>query len=299
MSRAQREQLNNKLGKPALSDAIDKTIDQIRADFAAFMNTMKIPSGTRVTTSTLGGRRALVIEAEENVRSGAFIYFHGGSYLMGSPETGMSLTASLVAKTGIKAFSLDYRLAPEFPFPSAIEDCTNAYRDLLEQGMQPHSIVFAGDSAGGGLCISTCIKAREEGLPLPGGIVTFSASLDATRSGVSMDSKSGVDPYFTREGFLSSGSLYLGGADPHQELLSPAICSDLTGFPPILLQVGTNELLLDDSTRLAERARNADVDVILDVTANLPHVFQIYNGALEEADNALDRAALFIKQHVK
>ncbi len=298
MSREQRAQLNARLGRPSESAAADRSLQSMRAGFAAFMATLQVPAGARSSVTALGDRRALLVEAERNSRPGAILYFHGGSYVMGSPETAMALTASLVVRTGMRAVSLDYRLAPEFPFPHAIEDGVSAYRELLDQGVEPRSIALAGDSAGGGLCVSTCLQARSEGLPLPAAIVTFSAGLDATRSGDSMESKNGVDPFFTRESLRASGALYLGGADPHQELLSPAVLADLTGFPPLLLQVGANELLLDDSTRLAKRARDAGVDVILDVTANAPHVFQGYAGQLEEADQALDRAALFLKQHV-
>lgn len=298
MSREQRERIKAELGRPSVAASAGRTIEQIRAGFAAFMATMLVPSGTRSSVTTLGGCRALLVEAEQGARLGTILYFHGGSFLMGSPETGMALTASLVVRTGMRSFSLDYRLAPEHPFPAGIEDCVAAYRELLDQGISPASIAFAGDSAGGGLCITTCLKARAAGLPLPGAIVTFSAGLDATRSGDSVDTKNGVDPFFTREAFRASGEMYLAGADPAQELLSPALFGDLTGFPPLLLQVGTNELLLDDSTRLAARARDAEVDVILDVTANVPHVFQGYNSVLEEADQALDRAALFITQHI-
>lgn len=298
MSREQRDHIKAELGRPGVAASSDRSIEQIRADFARFMATMRVPAGTRSHSTTLGARRALLVEAERGTRPGTILYFHGGSCLMGSPETGMPLTASLVVRTGMRSYSLDYRLAPEHPFPAAIEDCVAAYRDLLDQGVAPASIAFAGDSAGGGLCVTSCLKARSEGLPLPSAIVTFSAGLDFTRTGESADTKDGIDPFFTRESFHASGGMYLGGADPRQELLSPAIYADLKGFPPLLLQVGTNELLLDDSTRLAKRARDAEVDVILDVTANVPHVFQGYNGVLEEADQALDRAALFLAQHV-
>lgn len=298
MSHEQRERIKAQLGRPSVAASSDRTIAQIRAGFAAFMKTMRVPAGTHSVETSLGGCAALLVEPDADVRPGTILYFHGGSFLMGSPETGMPLTASLVARTRMRSFSLDYRLAPEHPFPAAIEDGVAAYRDLLDRGISSAAIAFAGDSAGGGLCITTCLKARSEGLPLPVAIVTFSAGLDATRSGESIDSKNGLDPFFTRESFRESGQMYLGGADPNQELLSPAILADLTGFPPLLLQVGTNELLLDDSTRLAARAREAEVDVILDVTANVPHVFQGYNGVLEEADQALDRAALFLTQHL-
>lgn len=298
MSREQRQRIKAELGRPRVAASSERSIEQIRTDFAAFMATMQVPKGTYSRPTTLGARRALLVEPEQNARPGTILYFHGGSCLMGSPETGVPLTASLVVRTGMRSFSLDYRLAPEHPFPAAIDDCVAAYRALLDLGIAPTSIAFAGDSAGGGLCVTSSLKARSEGLPLPGAIVTFSAGLDFTRTGESADTKNGIDPFFTRESFRASGDMYLGGADPRQELLSPAVFGDLTGFPPLLLQVGTNELLLDDSTRLAARARDAEVDVILDVTADVPHVFQGYNGVLEEADQALDRAALFLTQHV-
>jgi epsilon-lactone hydrolase len=133
---------------------------------------------------------------------------------------------------------------------------------------------------------------------MPAAVVTFSAGLDATRTGASMDSKSGIDPFLTRESLRVTSTMYLDGQNPDQELLTPATRADLAGFPPLLLQVGTNEVLLDDSTRMAERARAAGVDVILDVTADVPHVFQSFTGILDEADQAPDRAGLFLSQHL-
>ncbi|MDQ0815303.1 monoterpene epsilon-lactone hydrolase [Streptomyces sp. B3I7] len=275
------------------------TVEELRAGFRALMAGMKVPDGIRTRASELGGRPALRVEPEDGPRAGTILYFHGGAWVFGSPETALSLTGHLVAKTGFGAYSLDYRLAPEHPFPAATDDGVNAYRALLDSGEDPTAVVFAGDSAGGGLAVTTCLAARDAGLPMPAGIVAFSAGLDATRSGESMDGKAGADPVFTRADFDRTGALYLAGADPHQPLLSPAVHADLTGFPPMLLQVGTNELLLDDSTRLAVRAREAGVDVVLDVTADAPHVFQALVGELDEAEEALDRAALFLTQRIR
>jgi acetyl esterase/lipase len=270
-------------------------VAELRAEFAAMMATMIVPDAIRTTEVTLASRRALLVEPADRPHAGTILYFHGGSYVFGSPETALSLTGNLVARTGFRAFSLDYRLAPEHPFPAAIDDALAAYRALLADADGP--IAFAGDSAGGGLTVTTCLAARGAGLPLPAAIVAFSPGLDGTRTGESMDTKAGVDPFLNRENLEPTGAMYLAGADPRQELVSPALYGDLAGFPPMLLQVGTNEVLLDDSTRMATRARAAGVDVILDVTADVPHVFQAYAGVLDEADHALDRAALFLAQH--
>jgi acetyl esterase/lipase len=260
---------------------------------------MIVPAGIRTTATTLGDRPALLVEPVDGPRAGTILYFHGGSFVFGSPETALSLTANLVVKTGYRAFSLDYRLAPEHPFPAAIDDTLRAYRALLDGGEDPSSIAFAGDSAGGGLTVTTCLAARDAGLPMPAAIVAFSPGLDATRTGESLDTKAGVDPLFTREALQHTGAMYLAGQDPRHPLLSPAVLADPAGLPPMLLQVGTNEVLLDDSTRMAARARAAGVDVVLDVTADVPHVFQAFAGVLDEADEALDRAALFLGQRVR
>ena len=263
------------------------------------MATMIVPEGIRTAEAAIGDRRALLVEPLAGSRPGTILYFHGGAWVFGSPETALSLTGNLVVRTGFRALSLDYRLAPEHPFPAAIDDSLAAYRALLDSGADPSTIAFAGDSAGGGLAVTTCLAARDAGLPLPAAVLAFSPGLDATRTGESIDAKAGIDPIFTRETLERNGALYLAGQDPYQPLLSPAVLADLTGFPPLLLQVGTNETLLDDSTRMAARARDAGVDVILDVTADVPHVFQSFAGVLDEADEALDRAAMFLTQRIR
>ena len=297
MTREQRQALDARL-REAPSPSGPVPIDQMRAGFAAFMRTFPIPAGVRRGEATLGGRPAVLVEPEGEARPGTILYFHGGSFALGSPETAMAVTANLVVRLGVPAISIDYRLAPEHPFPAGVEDGLAAYRDLLESGADPATVVFAGDSAGGGLTVTTCLAARDAGLPLPAAIAAFSPGLDHTRTGKSMRAKEGVDPFFTFDGLTRSGQLDLAGQDPHQVLAAPAVLADLAGFPPILLQVGTNELLLDDAVRLARRARDAEVEVILDITAGVPHVFQAFTHDLDEAGQALDRAALFLTQHL-
>ncbi|WP_285114268.1 alpha/beta hydrolase [Leifsonia sp. fls2-241-R2A-40a] len=298
MSAEQRKNLAEQL-REASGPQPPASVERLRSGFAAFMGTFPIPSGIRTTPTHLGGRPAVRVEREAEPRPGTLLYFHGGSFVLGSPTTALSITAQLVLRSGISAISVDYRLAPEHPFPAAIEDGVAAYRELLASGTPSSTIAFVGDSAGGGLSVTTSLAARDAGLPLPAAIVAFSPGLDHTRSGSSMSTKDGVDPFFTADGMRRTGELYLGGQNPAQPLLAPAVHADLHGMPPILLQVGTDELLLDDSVRLADRARDAGVDVILDITAGVPHVFPAYVGTLDEAAEALDRAALFLTQKVR
>ncbi|HEY0816368.1 MAG TPA: alpha/beta hydrolase [Pseudonocardia sp.] len=275
-----------------------RTADELRAGFEAMMAGFPPPLGVTVTPTCLGGRPALQVDPEDGASGTTILYFHGGAWVFGSPATSVPLTAALVQRTGARAVSLDYRLAPEHPFPAAIEDAVAAYQELLERGVAPQRIVLAGDSAGGGLCISALLAARAARLPQPACVVAFSPGLDATRTGASMTTKHGIDPLFTRESLQQVGVHYLAGQDPCQPLLSPAVCADLRGLPPLLLQAGSNEVLLDDSTRLATRAAAAGVDVVLDVTADVPHVFQSFEGMLDEADAALERAARFILERL-
>jgi acetyl esterase/lipase len=297
MSKEQRARIDAMMRQPRPEGP--RSVEALRAGFAALMARMAVPDALRTAPATLGGRPALHVRPDTGSRPGTIMYFHGGSWVFGSPEAALSLTGHLVTRTGFEAYSVEYRLAPEHPFPAAIEDTLGAYRALLDGGHDPASVAFAGDSAGGGLAVTTCLAARDAGLPLPAAVVAFSPGLDATRTGASMDTKEGMDPIFTRRAVEHTGAMYLAGADPHQPLLSPAVYADLTGFPPMLIQVGTNEILLDDSTRLAALARDAGVDVILDVTADVPHVFQSFAGLLDEADEALDRAAFFLTQRLR
>jgi epsilon-lactone hydrolase len=275
-----------------------ETIAERRAAFADFMAREQLPAGLRTTGTALDGVRAVRIEREADPRPGTILYFHGGAWMLGSPETELPLAGELVARTGVAATSVDYRLAPEHPFPAGVDDGLAAYRALLDAGTDPSAIAITGASAGGGMTVATLLGARDAGLPMPAAAVLFSPGLDQTRSGASMVTRAAADPVLAPDALIASGRLYVGGGDPADPRLSPAIAGDLGGLPPVLVQVGTSEILLDDAVRFATRAREAEVDVILDVVAGAPHVFPMFTRELDEARLALDRAALFLRQRL-
>lgn len=297
MSRQQRAEIDAMVRQPRPEDP--RSAEELRAGFRAMMGGMIVPAGIRTRTATLGDRPALLVEPTDTPKAGTILYFHGGSYVVGSPETAMSLTGNLVTKTGFRAFSLDYRLAPEHPFPAVIEDGLSAYRALLDSGEDPSAIAFAGDSAGGGLTVTTCLAARDAGLPMPAAIVAFSPGLDMTRTGESMDTKAGIDPFFTREGLENTGTMYLAGQDPHQPMLSPATLADLTGFPHCFCRRAPTKYSWT-TPHAWPRAREKP-----EWTSSWtsPLTFHMSSrrscGVLDEADEALDRAALFLSQHIR
>src|ERR1700744_1238915 len=243
MSLQQRAHLTSMLRRPPLPRARPPAEEQ-RAAYAALMSQMIVPDGIRTTTADLGGMRTLLGEPDGPSAPGTILFFHGGSFVVGSPETELGLTASLVVRTGLRAYSPDYRLAPEHPFPHGVHDGLAAYRALLDRGADPSMIALAGDSAGGGLVVATLLQAKRAGLPMPAAAGAVSPGLGATRPGASMDTKEGIAPILTRAGLQPNLERYLAGADPHQELLSPATLADLTGFPPLFLQAGAQATLL-------------------------------------------------------
>jgi len=209
------------------------------------------------------------------------LYLHGGAFVASSPSTHGLLLAKLCTVAGARGFYVDYRLAPEHPFPAAGEDCLAGYRYLLEQGVDPARIVIAGDSAGGNLTVGTALRARDAGLPLPAALVAISPVLDATFSGDSVLRNDGLDPLFRASVFTALANQYVPRARRCDPYVSP-LFADLAGLPPVLLLVGSSELLLDDSVRFASRAANATLQVWHD----MPHVFPVMHG-LPEAERAV------------
>src|SRR5712672_30615 len=193
--------------------------------------------------------------------------------------------------------SVGYRLAPEHPYPAAVDDALAAYEALLGNGTAPSGIVFAGESAGGGLAVATLVNARDHGLPLPAAAYVMSPYADLTLAGPSIDTKRDADPLLSRENLQSRVTDYTAGQDAALGLISP-IFADLSGLPPLIIQAGTHEVLLDDAVRLAQQAATADVEITLDITPGVPHVFQAYYPMLDEAAAALDRAGQFLSAHL-
>jgi quinol monooxygenase YgiN len=193
--------------------------------------------------------------------------------------------------------SVDYRLAPEHPYPAAVDDALAVYEALLGSGTAPSSIAFAGESAGGGLVVATLVNARDHGLPLPAAALVMSPYADLTLAGVTMQTKREADPLLSRENLQPRVTDHTSGQDAALGLISP-IFADLSGLPPLIIQAGTHEVLLDDAIRLARQAATADVEVTLDITPPVPHVFQAYYPTLDEAAAALDRAGQFLSAHL-
>jgi acetyl esterase/lipase len=248
-----------------------------------------LPADVTVTAAALGGVPTAEITVDGIEPRHLVLYFHGGVYVMGDAFLAADLASQVGRRTRAKVISVDYRLGPENPYPAAVDDALAAYEALLHNGAAPSDIVFAGESAGGGLSIVTLVNARDHGLPLPAAAFVMSPYADLTLAGATMETKREADPLMSREGLQPRVTDYTSGQDAALGLISP-IFADLSGLPYLIIQAGTHEVLLDDAIRLARQAATADVEVTLDITPGVPHVFQAYYPILDEAAAALDRA---------
>jgi monoterpene epsilon-lactone hydrolase len=218
-------------------------------------------------------------------------------YVLGDAFLAADLASQIGRRTSAKVISLDYRLAPEHPYPAAVDDTLTAYEALLRNGTAASDIAFAGESAGGGLAIATLVDARDNGLPLPAAALVMSPYVDLTLAGATMETKHGADPLLSPEALRARVTDYTAGQDPGLGLISP-LFAELSGLPPLMIQAGSHEVLLDDAIRLAGVAATADVEITLEITPGVPHVFQAYHPILNEAVGALDRAGLFLSAHL-
>jgi monoterpene epsilon-lactone hydrolase len=293
MSKQQQLQLDAILRQGGLDQSGD--VGTLRAAFGELMAQVPVAPDVQQNPVEIGGVAGVEVTIHGNNQSeNVILYFHGGVYVIGSAAFSVPLVGDLVRRTGTKAVTLDYRLAPEHPYPAAVEDARAAYEGLLARGMDPGQIVLAGESAGGGLAVATLLASREAGLPMPSCALLMSPYVDLTLAGETLAAKREVDPLLTPDGLRARVPDYVGGADAADPLISP-IFGDLRGLPPLLIQVGSHEVLLSDALRLAGRAAIFDVPVTLEVTPGVPHVFQAYAGLLDEAGAALDRASDFLK----
>ena len=295
MSTEQREHLEAILRQSAFPAGSD--VNEQRRQLRELLSAQPPPTDVTVTAAALGGVPTAEITVDGIEPRHLVLYFHGGVYVMGDAFLAADLASQVGRRTRAKVISVDYRLAPENPYPAAVDDALAAYEALLHNGTAPSDIVFAGESAGGGLAIITLVNARDHGLPLPAAAFVMSPYADLTLAGATMETKREADPLMSREGLHARVTDYTSGQDAALGLISP-IFAELSGLPPLIIQAGTHEVLLDDAIRLARQAATADVEVTLDITPGVPHVFQAYYPILDEAAAALDRAGQLLSAHL-
>jgi acetyl esterase/lipase len=289
MASEQLQQVKDLLGA---IDLLEGTLEERRTLMDSFGQ--EAPEGTTVTKVDAGGVPAEWVVAAEADDNRVILYLHGGGYSLGSLDSHRRLVAHLSIEAKARVLNVDYRLAPEHPYPAAVHDAVAAYRWLLGQGVGADRVAISGDSAGGGLTLATLLALKDAGDPLPAAAVPLSPWTDLEGTGDSMRSRAAVDLMIQPARLKETADLYANGADLRQPQLSP-LHGDYAGLPPMLIQVGDAEVLLDDATRVASIAEAAGVDVTLEVWDEMPHVFQAFVGLLPESDDAVARIGQFVR----
>jgi len=284
------------LAKLPPSDSM--TVAQRRTQYERAEKAFPTPPDVKVEQVTAGTVPSEWLSAPGARADAAVLYLHGGGYVIGSPRSHRHLAAAIGRAASSSVLLPDYRLAPECPYPAAVDDAVAAYRWLLGRAIAPARIVIAGDSAGGGLTVATLLALRDAGVPLPAAGVCISPWVDLTCGGGSYTTRAAVDPIVTREGVGAMATAYLAGKDPKTPVASP-LFADLHGLPPLLIQVGDAEVLLDDAVLLAERARKAGVDATLDVWDAMIHVWHWFFPMLDEGQAAVDRIGEFVRDRTR
>ena len=261
------------------------------------MTTMTEPAGLHRHPDELGGRPAVRYDRDDTTRDDlALLWLHGGAYVMGSPATHAELCNHLAAATRVPVWALDYRLAPEHAFPAWLDDAVAAHLELVDRH-GPERVAVGGDSAGGGLALALVQRLRDEGAPLPAAVVALSPWTDLLGEGRSWVDNDGTDPIIAAEGLRAIGRGLIGGHDPHDPLLSPR-WAELTGCPPLLVEVGSTEVLADDARAVVEAQRAAGGTAVLSEWPEAPHVFPAFARWLPEGRGGILEVAAFLADHL-
>lgn len=278
-----------------ISNGTERTVEESR-DRMDQIDRLPRPRHVDYLDTLIGGIHAIVATPSAVTPDRHLLYIHGGAYVVGSPRSHIAMVADLAKRASATATVIEYRLAPEHVYPAAIDDCLAAYRALICD-VDPATITIAGDSAGGGAALSTLVALRDAGDPLPGATYLMSPWTDLTGSGESLVTRAAFDPIIDPTKIAQAGRVYAGATPLDDPGVSP-LFADLGGLPPMLIQTGMDEVLLSDSIRLADRAREAGVDVTLDLADAMWHVYQSFSRLMPEARDALVRAAVFMRSRI-
>ncbi len=293
MSETPIAKLKRILREKAVSIDTPLSVDERRQTMEA--TSFKVQGDIAIETLTVADRDAEWLRAPGIQDGRAILYLHGGGYVIGSINTHRALAGEVSRAAQAAVLLIDYRLAPEHPFPAAVEDGVVAYRWLLDQGFAPEHMAIAGDSAGGGLTMAVLLAARDRGLPMPGAGVCMSPWVDMTCSNDSYTTRAVADPMVGSAGITQMAAMYLHGAEPTTSLASPNF-ADLSGLPPLLIHVGTDEVLHDDSVALDARAKAAGVDSTLEVWDGMIHVWHAFHPMLPEGKEGIERVGDFLRR---
>ncbi|NUM36562.1 MAG: alpha/beta hydrolase [Candidatus Brocadiae bacterium] len=272
-------------------------IDAQREEFENVSRTFKLQADVERESAEISGLCGEWIKIHGESTQYHILYLHGGGYTLGSIHTHRELVSRIARACHAKILLVDYRLAPENPFPAAVEDAVASYQYMLDKGIPSNNIVIMGDSAGGGLTLSTLLFLKNRQLPMPAAAVCLSPWVDLAGTGESMKSRSHLDPMINEKMIGIMARHYMGKEDLKNPLAS-SIYADLTGLPPLLIQVGTNEVLFDDAIRLAERAKECHVKAELDIWQDMTHVWHFFSFLLPQANAAINKIAAFIDKHI-
>jgi epsilon-lactone hydrolase len=296
MSQAQLDQVIHDVQATFGSWGPQTTLQEMRRGWDDLFSNVKYTVGAKSEKVDAGGVKAEWIAAPQAAADRAVLYFHGGGYVLGSIHSHRDMCERLSRAAQARVLALDYRLAPEHPFPAPVEDAVAAYRWLLKQGLEPQRIAFAGDSAGGGLTFAALLAVKKAGLPMPACATPISPWVDLEGVGESMTSRDAIDPMVHKPMIEQMAKTYVGDGSLRDPLAAP-LYGDLTGLPPLLIHVGSRETLLDDAVRMADKARKAGVPVELEVAEGQIHVWHIFASRLDEGEQSIQKLGAFIRKH--